>query len=82
MDEQAARSAFAAAVETNRHEFGSFFLSRFFGVDFSYGDDTCKVTFPVNDYMYNPQGTLHGGVISFALDISIYSPHTSVTNNS
>jgi uncharacterized protein (TIGR00369 family) len=25
----------------------------------------------VNDFMFNPQGSLHGGVIAFALDVSM-----------
>jgi uncharacterized protein (TIGR00369 family) len=29
------------------------------------------VEVPVRDFMFNPQGSLHGGVIAFALDVSM-----------
>lgn len=60
-----------AAVGDGTHQFGSFFLSRFFGMEVTYGLDDCIVTFDVNSPMYNPQGSLHGGVLATALDISM-----------
>jgi uncharacterized protein (TIGR00369 family) len=71
MDEEVARSAFEEAIAIKHHEFGSFFLSRFFQLDITYGDETCLVTLPVHEYMYNPQGSFHGGVIGFALDVAM-----------
>jgi uncharacterized protein (TIGR00369 family) len=71
MDEQAARAAFEQALGTYRQEFGVFFLARLFGLDFAYENDTCIVTGDVKDFMFNPQGTLHGGVLSFIVDVSM-----------
>src|SRR6185436_12847285 len=31
----------------------------------------CEVAFDALDFMFNPQGTLHGGVIATALDVSM-----------
>jgi uncharacterized protein (TIGR00369 family) len=71
MDEQAARAAFEQALATYRQEFGVFFLARLFGLDFAYENDSCIVTGTVKDFMFNPQGTLHGGVLSFIVDVSM-----------
>jgi acyl-CoA thioesterase len=71
VDEDAARRAFEDARRTRRPDFGTFFLARFFGLDISYTDDACIVQVPVRDFMFNPQGSLHGGVIAFALDVSM-----------
>ena len=71
MDEAKAREAFEEALRTQRPDFETFFLARFFGLTFAYGPDTCTVELPVNDFAFNPQGTLHGGVIAFALDVSM-----------
>ena len=71
MDENAAREAFDEALRTHRPDFGTFFLARLFGLSISYTDETCVVEVPVRDFMFNPQGSLHGGVIAFALDVSM-----------
>lgn len=71
MDEGKAREAFEEALRTHRPDFETFFLARLFGLEFSYGPDTCTVELPVNGFAFNPQGTLHGGVIAFALDVSM-----------
>ncbi|HEX2727631.1 MAG TPA: PaaI family thioesterase, partial [Beijerinckiaceae bacterium] len=71
MDETAARDAFDEALRTHRPDFGTFFLARLFGLEISYTDETCVVEVPVRDFMFNPQGSLHGGVIAFALDVSM-----------
>jgi uncharacterized protein (TIGR00369 family) len=68
---EAARAMFEEAVADERHEFGSFFLSRFLGMQISYEDDSCVVSFDVKPPMYNPQGSIHGGVLATALDISM-----------
>ena len=59
------------ALSEERQEFGSFFLLRFFGMQVSYDQESCTVTFEVNPLMFNPQGSLHGGVLATALDISM-----------
>jgi uncharacterized protein (TIGR00369 family) len=59
------------AVGDGRQEFGSFFLSRLFGMAVAYEGDSCTVSFEVKKQMFNPQGSLHGGVLGMALDISM-----------
>ena len=71
MDEDKAREAFEEALRTHRPDFGTFFLARLFGLEISYTDETCVVEVPIRDFMFNPQGSLHGGVIAFALDVSM-----------
>ena len=71
IDETAARKAFENALATYEQDFGKFFLTRLFGMEFEYRDDACAIGFELKDFMFNPQGGLHGGVIAFALDISM-----------
>ena len=71
MEETQVRELIEAAIGDGRHEFGSFFLSRLFGMTVSYEDDACIVSLDVKPYMFNPQGSLHGGVLATALDISM-----------
>ena len=71
IDEKAAREAFENALATYEQDFGKFFLTRLLGMDFEYRDDACAISFDLKDFMFNPQGGLHGGVIAFALDIAM-----------
>jgi uncharacterized protein (TIGR00369 family) len=71
VDETAARDAFETALKNYRPAFGTFFLARLFGLEISYTEDSCIVEIDVKDFMFNPQGSLHGGVIAFALDVSM-----------
>lgn len=71
MDEAHVRELIVAAMGDGRHEFGSFFLSRLFGMTVSYEADGCIVALDVKPFMFNPQGSLHGGVLATALDISM-----------
>jgi uncharacterized protein (TIGR00369 family) len=71
MDEAAAKTAFAAALAQHEPEFGRFFLARFLGLEIAYEGDCCIVTAPAADYLFNPQGSLHGGVIATILDIAM-----------
>jgi uncharacterized protein (TIGR00369 family) len=71
VDESIATSAFQKAIETHVPAFETFFLAKFFGAEVSYTEETCIVELTVNDYLFNPQGSLHGGVIAFALDVSM-----------
>jgi uncharacterized protein (TIGR00369 family) len=63
--EQAARTAEPA--------FGTFFLAKFLDLRISYDDEqqTCTVVLPYAPYLCNPQGSMHGGVITTAMDISM-----------
>jgi uncharacterized protein (TIGR00369 family) len=71
IDAARATAAFDAALAEHSQEFGKFFLARLYGFEITYPDDACEVAFDVADYMFNPQGTLHGGVLATALDISM-----------
>jgi len=71
MSADRARQMLDRALSEERQEFGSFFLLRFFGMQVSYDQESCTVAFEVNPLMFNPQGSLHGGVLATALDISM-----------
>jgi uncharacterized protein (TIGR00369 family) len=71
MEEAQVRGLIEAAIGDGRHEFGSFFLSRLFGMTVAYEGEHCVVSLDVKPFMYNPQGSLHGGVLATALDISM-----------
>jgi uncharacterized protein (TIGR00369 family) len=68
---QLARAMGERAVGDGRQVFGSFFLSRLLGFEVSYAQDTCIVAFEVMPGLFNPQGTLHGGILATAMDISM-----------
>ena len=59
------------AESSDKQEFGSFYLSRYLGFNISYEKDICIVKFIIKPPMYNPQGTLHGGIIATAMDVSM-----------
>src|SRR5262245_20912416 len=61
----------ARASSDPRQEFGSFFLSRLLGFAVSYEGERCTVSFEAIPTLFNPQGTLHGGILATALDISM-----------
>jgi len=71
MDETLARAAFDEALRTHSPGFGTFFLARLLGLEIAYGAEDCTVRMAVKDFMYNPQGSLHGGIIGTVLDISM-----------
>ena len=71
MDEIATRISFERAMSSHQPAFEKFFLARFFDLQFSYRDGFCYVEFELQDFMFNPQGTLHGGVIATVMDISM-----------
>lgn len=71
MDEHATRAAFDRALITYEQDFGKFFLARLFGLELTYTSDECRIEFDLKDFMFNPQGGLHGGISAFVLDISM-----------
>ncbi|MEY9165672.1 uncharacterized protein (TIGR00369 family) [Sinorhizobium fredii] len=71
MDETSAKSAFDQAMKNYKPEFGKFFLAQLLALDISYPDDRCVIRFPVHDFLFNPQGSLHGGVVATVMDISM-----------
>lgn len=71
MDESLARARFEDAITNYSQEFGTFFLLRFLGLSISYLADTCVVSFSGDDFLYNPQGSVHGGIIATIMDVSM-----------
>jgi uncharacterized protein (TIGR00369 family) len=72
VDLATARAAFERAAAGTRERFGDFFLARLLGFEISYpGENACEVAFEAADFLFNPQGTLHGGVLATALDIAM-----------
>lgn len=71
MDEQAARAAFETALAEHVPDFETFFLAKLLGLRFDYPDERCIIRFPVRDFLFNPQGSLHGGIIAAVMDISM-----------
>ena len=71
-DHEAVRRAREASA-SDVQEFGDFFLSRFLGLRISYDDQeqSCTVVLPYSRHLCNPQGSMHGGIITTALDISM-----------
>ena len=59
------------AESSDKQEFGSFYLSRYLGFEISYRKDICEVRFDVLPPMFNPQGSLHGGIVATAMDVSM-----------
>ncbi len=64
-----ARSAAAEATP----DFGRFFLARFLDLSISYDDEAreCTVLLPFAAHLTNPQGSVHGGVLATAMDVSM-----------
>lgn len=71
MDKRRAKESFEVALRTSEPAFETFFLSRLLGLDFAYAEDSCTISFEVFDFMFNPQGSLHGGLIATVMDISM-----------
>jgi uncharacterized protein (TIGR00369 family) len=59
------------ALADPRQQFGSFFLSRLLGFTVSFEGERCIVEFEVTRLLFNPQGTLHGGILATAMDVSM-----------
>lgn len=71
MNKLVADQKYTEAIENSDYDYEKYFLAKFFDLKFEYTDETCKVEFEVEDFMYNPHLILHGGVIAFALDVSM-----------
>lgn len=71
IDQSATRDIIEHALTTQQPEFGQFFLAKLLQLDIRYEDEICHVALPVLPHLYNPQGSLHGGVIAMAMDISM-----------
>jgi len=73
IDADALRVRVEDALATSEPVFGKFFLARFLDLDITYDDDRqrTRVELPFADFLCNPQGSLHGGVIATVMDISM-----------
>ncbi len=79
IDEKAARAHLDTILTDHEQAFETFFLARFLNLSFDYlptealdaDKEVCRVSFPMSDMLKNPQGSLHGGVMATAMDISM-----------
>lgn len=80
VDPAAVRARVEEALDTHTPlTFERFFLSRLIGLTFEYlpaeapdGEkEVCRLTFPVQPFLFNPQGSMHGGILTAAMDISM-----------
>ncbi|WP_349369292.1 PaaI family thioesterase [Salinarimonas sp.] len=79
VDAVEARAHLERVLEGHAQDFETFFLARFVGLSFAYlpeeapdaEKEACRITFPVTEMLRNPQGSLHGGVMATAMDISM-----------
>lgn len=71
IDQTEARAVFEQALADHSQDFETFFLARLLDLSFEYTEETCAIRFPVREFAFNPQGSLHGGVIASVMDISM-----------
>jgi uncharacterized protein (TIGR00369 family) len=71
VDRRVVREAFENALASHVQEPGTFFLARLLGLDFTYGPQRCVIEFDVLDFMLNPRGSLHGGIVCLVLDAAM-----------
>ena len=73
VDPDRVRRRVEEALATSRPLFNEFFLARLLDLTISYDDEReeTRVELPFADFLRNPQGSLHGGVITTAMDISM-----------
>ena len=73
IDADALRARVEDALATSEPVFGKFFLARFLDLDITYDDERqrTRVELPFEDFLCNPQGSLHGGVMATVMDISM-----------
>lgn len=73
IDPDLVRNRVEEALATSRPVFNEFFLARLLDLTITYDDEReeTRVELPFADFLRNPQGSLHGGVIATAMDISM-----------
>jgi acyl-CoA thioesterase len=61
------------ALATSEPAFGKFFLARLLDLRVEYHDDEQRTTvaLPYAEFLCNPQGFVHGGILSTVMDISM-----------
>ena len=81
MNEHIARERINTALRDYKQEFGSFFIAKMLGLKISYSEESCDIEIPVDDFLFNPQGTYHGGMLATVMDISMGHLIKKVTGN-
>lgn len=71
IDKEQLRKVFEEAMETHELEFEKFFLIKMLQLSFTYTDEECHVSLPVQPQWFNPIKSLHGGVIAACMDMSM-----------
>lgn len=71
VDSRVVREAFEGALASHVQQPGTFFLARLLGLEFSYAPQRCIVEFEILDFMLNPRGSLHGGILCLVLDAAM-----------
>jgi acyl-CoA thioesterase len=73
IDAELVRARVEDALATSEPVFGRFFLARLLDLTVTYDDQRqrTRVELPFADFLRNPQGSLHGGVIATVMDISM-----------
>lgn len=79
VDADEARELLEKVLSEHSQEFEKFFLARFLGFEFEYlpaeavdaEKEVCRIRFPVGEMVMNPQGSLHGGAMATAMDVSM-----------
>jgi acyl-CoA thioesterase len=71
INEDVAQARFTSAMATYSQTFSTFFLAKLMGLQISFPGETCVVEMEVHDFLFNPQGSLHGGIIATMADMSM-----------
>lgn len=79
VDEAEVHARVEAALADHEQAFERFFLARLIGLEFAYlpqeaadeAKEVCRVRFPVQRFLFNPQGSVHGGILTAVMDISM-----------
>ncbi|WP_420392996.1 PaaI family thioesterase [Acuticoccus sp.] len=79
VDPAGVQDRIGTAIGDHEQVFERFFLARLIGLEFAYlpedapddAKEACRVRFPVQPFLFNPQGSLHGGILTTAMDISM-----------
>jgi len=73
LDAEAVRRRVETALAEAEPAFGKFFLLRLLDLTVEYDDEAQSTTvhLPYADFLCNPQGSVHGGVLTTAMDISM-----------
>jgi acyl-CoA thioesterase len=73
LDADLVRARVEHALATSRPAFNEFFLAKLLDLSISYDEEQQRtsIALPFADFLRNPQGSLHGGVIATVMDISM-----------